>query len=235
MQTPPLIAIAGPTASGKTAAALALAQRWPVEIISVDSALVYRGMDIGTAKPSARERAVAAHHLIDLCDPLEPYSAAQFRRDTLRLIDDIRARGRHPLLVGGTMLYFKALIDGLDDMPPADAAVREQIARQAAEQGRSQAGRFRRFSSGPARALQSSCSAWSRSIAPGCMRASRSALKTCSPTVCSKKSGLSWAATTCTPICPRCAALATANVGRCCNKRRTQRRRTPPRPMHRPP
>jgi tRNA dimethylallyltransferase len=131
MQTPPLIAIAGPTASGKTAAALALAQRWPVEIISVDSALVYRGMDIGTAKPSARERAVAAHHLIDLCDPLEPYSAAQFRRDTLRLIDDIRARGRHPLLVGGTMLYFKALIDGLDDMPPA----REQIARQAAEQG----------------------------------------------------------------------------------------------------
>jgi tRNA dimethylallyltransferase len=135
MQTPPLIAIAGPTASGKTAAALALAQRWPVEIISVDSALVYRGMDIGTAKPSAQERAVAAHHLIDLCDPLEPYSAAQFRRDTLRLIDDIRARGRHPLLVGGTMLYFKALIDGLDDMPPADAAVREQIARQAAEQG----------------------------------------------------------------------------------------------------
>ncbi len=135
MQTPPLIAIAGPTASGKTAAALALAQRWPVEIISVDSALVYRGMDIGTAKPSARERATAVHHLIDLCDPLEPYSAAQFRRDTLRLIDDIRARGRHPLLVGGTMLYFKALIDGLDDMPPADAAVREQIARQAAEQG----------------------------------------------------------------------------------------------------
>lgn len=135
MQTPPLIAIAGPTASGKTAAALAVARRWPVEIISVDSALVYRGMDIGTAKPSAQERAAAAHHLIDLCDPLEPYSAAQFRRDALRLIDEIRARGRHPLLVGGTMLYLKALIDGLDDMPPADAAVREQIARQAAEQG----------------------------------------------------------------------------------------------------
>jgi tRNA dimethylallyltransferase len=132
---PPLVAIAGPTASGKTAAALAVAGRWPVEIISVDSALVYRGMDIGTAKPSAQERAGTAHHLIDLCDPLEPYSAAQFRRDALRLIDEIRARGRQPLLVGGTMLYFKALIDGLDDMPPADAAVREQIARDAAEQG----------------------------------------------------------------------------------------------------
>jgi tRNA dimethylallyltransferase len=138
-QTPPLakplIAIAGPTASGKTAAALAVAQRWPVEIISVDSALVYRGMDIGTAKPSTQERAAAAHHLIDLCDPLEPYSAAQFQRDALRLIKDIRARGRQPLLVGGTMLYFKALSGGLDEMPPADAVVREQIAGEAAERG----------------------------------------------------------------------------------------------------
>jgi tRNA dimethylallyltransferase len=130
-----LIAIAGPTASGKTAAALAVAQRWPVEIISVDSALVYRGMDIGTAKPSTQERAAAAHHLIDLCDPLEPYSAAQFQRDALRLIKDIRGRGRQPLLVGGTMLYFKALSVGLDEMPPADAVVREQIAREAAERG----------------------------------------------------------------------------------------------------
>lgn len=132
---PPLIALAGPTASGKTAAALALAQRWPVEIISVDSALVYRGMDVGTAKPTADELAAVPHHLIDVCDPSQSYSAAQFRRDALVLIEQIRQRGRQPLLVGGTMLYFKALIDGLDDMPPANAEVREHIARQAAEIG----------------------------------------------------------------------------------------------------
>ncbi len=130
-----LIGLAGPTASGKTAAALAIAARHPVEIISVDSALVYRGMDIGTAKPSAGELANVPHHLIDIRDPLQPYSAAQFVADAQVLIGQIRSRGRLPLLVGGTMLYFKALIDGLDDMPPADAAVREAIAHDAAARG----------------------------------------------------------------------------------------------------
>ena len=130
-----LIALAGPTASGKTAAALALAGRWPIEIISVDSALVYRGMDIGTAKPTEQELASVPHHLIDIRDPLEPYSAAEFRRDALQLIAQIQARGRQPLLVGGTMLYFKALMHGLDDMPAATPAVREQIAQEARAQG----------------------------------------------------------------------------------------------------
>ena len=131
----PAILLMGPTASGKTAAALALAARWPLEVISVDSALVYRGMDIGTAKPSASELARVPHHLIDIRDPLEPYSAAEFRRDALQLIAQIQARGRRPLLVGGTMLYFKALIHGLDDMPSATPAVREQIAQEASAQG----------------------------------------------------------------------------------------------------
>jgi tRNA dimethylallyltransferase len=130
-----LIALTGPTASGKTAAALALAAHWPVEIISVDSALVYRSMDLGTAKPSAQELASVVHHLIDIRDPLQPYSAAEFRRDALRLIEEIHARGHRPLLVGGTMLYLKALTDGLDDMPPATPAVREQIAQEAAARG----------------------------------------------------------------------------------------------------
>ncbi|MDP2019201.1 tRNA (adenosine(37)-N6)-dimethylallyltransferase MiaA [Hydrogenophaga sp.] len=121
------IGLAGPTASGKSAASLAIAQRWPVEIISVDSALVYRGMDIGTAKPSAAEQAQVPHHLIDTIDPLQSYSAADFVRDTTRLVGEINQRGRTALLVGGTMLYFKALLVGLDDMPPADAAVRERI------------------------------------------------------------------------------------------------------------
>ncbi|MDB5937711.1 MAG: tRNA delta(2)-isopentenylpyrophosphate transferase [Polaromonas sp.] len=129
------IALAGPTASGKTAAALAIARHWPVEIISVDSALVYRGMDIGTAKPSACELAAVPHHLIDIRDPLHAYSAAEFVQDAQRLIQDIGARGRLPLLVGGTMLYFKALLDGLDDMPPADPAVRAVLALEAAGQG----------------------------------------------------------------------------------------------------
>mgnify|MGYP001764941355 CR=1 FL=1 len=134
---PPLppIALAGPTASGKTAAALAIARHWPTEIISVDSALVYRGMDIGTAKPSAGELAAAPHHLIDIRDPLNAYSAAEFVQDAQRLIQAIQARGRLPLLVGGTMLYFKALFDGLDDMPPADPAVRAVLADEAAEKG----------------------------------------------------------------------------------------------------
>jgi tRNA dimethylallyltransferase len=125
------LAIAGPTASGKTAAALAIAQRWPVEIVSVDSALVYRGMDIGTAKPSATELAAVPHHLIDIRDPLHAYSAAEFVADARRLITEITARGRTALLVGGTMLYIKALMQGLDDMPRADTAVREAIATRA--------------------------------------------------------------------------------------------------------
>ena len=143
MSTPdtlPTIALAGPTASGKTAGALALAavlgkQGRPVEIISVDSALVYRGMDIGTAKPTAAERAAVPHHLIDIRDPLQAYSAAEFVQDATRLIAEIRARGALPLLVGGTMLYFKALFDGIDDMPAADPEVRAKIEAQAAEQG----------------------------------------------------------------------------------------------------
>jgi tRNA dimethylallyltransferase len=129
------VALAGPTASGKTAAALVLAQHWDTEIISVDSALVYRGMDIGSAKPSAAEQAAVVHHLIDIRDPLQAYSAAEFVRDATALIHAIHARGKLPLLVGGTMLYFKALADGLDDMPPANAAVREQLSQEAADQG----------------------------------------------------------------------------------------------------
>ncbi|MEO8014506.1 MAG: tRNA (adenosine(37)-N6)-dimethylallyltransferase MiaA [Polaromonas sp.] len=129
------IGLAGPTASGKTAAALAIARQYPVEIISVDSALVYRGMDIGTAKPSATELAAVPHHLIDIRDPLQAYSAAEFVQDAQRLIEDISARGKLPLLVGGTMLYFKALFDGLDDMPKADPAVRAALLLEASAKG----------------------------------------------------------------------------------------------------
>jgi tRNA dimethylallyltransferase len=129
------IALAGPTAAGKTAAALAIARHFDVEIISVDSALVYRGMDIGTAKPNAAELAAAPHHLIDIRDPLQAYSAAEFVRDASSLIRAIHARGKWPLLVGGTMLYFKALAEGLNDMPPADAAVRAALSQEADEKG----------------------------------------------------------------------------------------------------
>jgi tRNA dimethylallyltransferase len=132
---PLAVAIMGPTASGKTASALAIAARIPSEIISVDSALVYRGMDIGTAKPTREELAAAPHHLIDIIDPLDAYSVAQFRIDTLRLVDDIVARGRLPLLVGGTMLYFKGLADGLDDLPGADPAVRAALDEEASRLG----------------------------------------------------------------------------------------------------
>jgi tRNA dimethylallyltransferase len=131
----PIACLLGPTASGKTAAALAFAARHPVEIISVDSALVYREMDIGTAKPNAEERAVAPHHLIDIIDPASSYSAAQFRADTMRLAGEIIARGRVPLLVGGTMLYYKALTQGLNDLPSADASVRASLDEEAARNG----------------------------------------------------------------------------------------------------
>jgi tRNA dimethylallyltransferase len=134
-QKPMAVAIMGPTASGKTAAALAIARERPVEIISVDSALVYREMDIGTAKPSAEELASVPHHLIDIIDPLESYSVAQFRTDAVRLVAEIRARGKLPLLVGGTMMYFKGLVDGLDDLPTADAGVRARIEEDAARIG----------------------------------------------------------------------------------------------------
>ena len=129
------LALVGPTASGKTAVALALAQQWPVEIISVDSALVYQGMDIGTAKPTLAERASVVHHLIDIRDPAQSYSAADFARDATRLIGDIRARGKLPLLVGGTMLYVKALIDGLDDLPLANPEIRADIEEEAHDMG----------------------------------------------------------------------------------------------------
>ncbi|MDL2355324.1 MAG: tRNA (adenosine(37)-N6)-dimethylallyltransferase MiaA [Pseudomonadota bacterium] len=125
----------GPTASGKTAAALAIARAMPAEIISVDSALVYRGMDIGTAKPSAEELASVPHHLIDIIDPTEAYSVAQFRADTLRLVAAISARGKLPLLVGGTMMYFKGLTDGLDDLPAAHAPLRALIEADAVRLG----------------------------------------------------------------------------------------------------
>ena len=131
----PVVALVGPTASGKTAAALALAQELPIEIISVDSALVYRGMDIGTAKPTVQERAQVVHHLIDIRDPAQAYSAAEFARDARHLIADIRARARLPLLVGGTMLYIKALRDGLDDLPTAQPDIREAIEQEARERG----------------------------------------------------------------------------------------------------
>ncbi len=132
---PKVFAIMGPTASGKTAAALKLAEHFPCEIISVDSALVYRQMDIGTAKPSAAELAAVPHHLIDIIDPLESYSVAQFRLDTLRLIEEIRQRGKHPLLVGGTMMYFNALKKGLDDLPGANPELRAELDAEAARDG----------------------------------------------------------------------------------------------------
>ena len=127
----PVFMLLGPTASGKSAASLALAAHGPIEIISVDSALVYRGMDIGTAKPTLAERAAVPHHLIDLIEPTEAYSAAKFAADALRLIGEIRARRHVPLLVGGTMLYAKALIEGLHDLPLGDPALRARLEAQA--------------------------------------------------------------------------------------------------------
>jgi len=131
----PLFALLGPTASGKTALALELSNRFPFEIISVDSALIYRDMDIGTAKPTPAERAAVPHHLIDICTPLEHYSAAQFVEDTLNAIEQIEARGKWPLLVGGTFLYMNALLNGLNDLPTADASYRAQLDAEAEQSG----------------------------------------------------------------------------------------------------
>ncbi|MBI5937729.1 MAG: tRNA (adenosine(37)-N6)-dimethylallyltransferase MiaA [Betaproteobacteria bacterium] len=132
---PPAICLMGPTACGKTDLAVHLIERLPCEIVSVDSALVYRGMDIGTAKPDAATLARAPHHLIDIVEPTETYSAARFRADALRLMAEITARGRIPLLVGGTMLYFKTLKEGLDALPEADPELRAEIEARAAQLG----------------------------------------------------------------------------------------------------
>lgn len=132
---PPAIFLMGPTASGKTALAVSLVERFPLEIISVDSALVYRDMNIGTAKPDAATLARAPHHLLDIRDPTEAYSAAAFCDDARRLMADITARGKVPLLVGGTMLYFRALLQGLDDLPRADPALRKKLEEEAAVRG----------------------------------------------------------------------------------------------------
>jgi len=132
---PDAILLLGPTASGKTPLALALARTLPVEIVSVDSAQVYRGMDVGTAKSSPAERKAVPHHLIDVIDPTETYSAARFRADALRVMSEITARGKVPLLVGGTMLYFKALREGLSELPESNPLVREKIDIEAAKRG----------------------------------------------------------------------------------------------------
>ena len=129
------VLLMGPTGTGKSAVALALAREFPLEIVSVDSALVYRGLDIGTAKPTAAERASVPHHLIDICDPADAYSAGRFLNDALTLIDAIRGRGRIPLLVGGSMLYFRAPLRGLATLPPADPALRARIDARARDLG----------------------------------------------------------------------------------------------------
>lgn len=132
---PPAVCLMGPTASGKTDLAVKLVERLPFEIISVDSALVYRGMDIGTAKPDEETLVRAPHRLIDILDPSEAYSASRFREDALREMAEISASGKIPLLVGGTMLYYRALEYGLSQLPQADAAVRQRIEREAADRG----------------------------------------------------------------------------------------------------
>lgn len=133
--TPTTLCIAGATASGKTALTLALAQQHDIEIISVDSALIYRGMDIGTAKPTPEELASVPHHLIDTHDPTESYSAGKFCADAVRLVHDIQQRGKLPVLAGGTMLYFKALLEGINDLPRANPAIRAEIEAIASEKG----------------------------------------------------------------------------------------------------
>jgi tRNA dimethylallyltransferase len=131
----PILCLAGPTASGKSASTHILAQHWPIEVIVMDSATIYRDMDIGTAKPSAEEQAAIPHHLLDIRDPAESYSAAEFATDATRLIQEIRARGHYPVLCGGTMLYYKALREGLNDLPQADPAIRQQLDERAQEIG----------------------------------------------------------------------------------------------------
>ena len=131
----PVLMLMGPTAAGKSALALALAEHWNAEIVSVDSAAIYRGMDAGTAKPSAEERVRIPHHLIYILSPLEAYSAARFCHDATAAIADIQSRGRRAILAGGTMLYFKALLEGLDALPPADAAVRANLDARALREG----------------------------------------------------------------------------------------------------
>ncbi|MGA7951239.1 MAG: tRNA (adenosine(37)-N6)-dimethylallyltransferase MiaA [Thiobacillaceae bacterium] len=131
----PVLALLGPTASGKTGVAVELAGAYPIEIVSMDSALVYRDMDIGTAKPDAATLRQAPHHLINLIDPTQRYSAAQFRTDALQVIRQVKTRGNIPLLVGGSMLYYKALVEGLDDLPQADDALRAEIDAEARERG----------------------------------------------------------------------------------------------------
>ena len=130
-----VFALLGPTASGKSALAMKLAGKLPIEIISIDSAQVYRGMDIGTAKPTAAERRAVPHHLIDILDPTETYSAGRFREDAIRLVGEIAALNKVPLIVGGTMLYYRALAQGLDALPPANPAIRDQIDAEASAQG----------------------------------------------------------------------------------------------------
>lgn len=134
-QLPLALFLMGPTASGKTDLAIRLRQKFPVEIISVDSALIYQGMDIGTAKPDQSELAQAPHRLIDILDPSEAYSAADFRRDALREMHAIAEQGKIPLLVGGTMLYYKALLEGLSPLPAADPDIRQQIDDEAKQFG----------------------------------------------------------------------------------------------------
>jgi tRNA dimethylallyltransferase len=131
----PVIFIMGPTASGKTALAMSLLQHLPVELISVDSALIYRGMDIGTAKPTAAELVMAPHHLLDIFEPEQSYSVADFRTDALRLIVEIQGRGHIPVLVGGTMLYFKALLEGISPLPGANPGIRAELEAEAAQLG----------------------------------------------------------------------------------------------------
>ncbi len=131
----PVLLLMGPTAAGKSAAARALAQRWPIEIINVDSATIYRHMTIGTAKPDAAERQTLHHHLLDIRDPAQSYSAAEFRRDALALIRQVQARGHLPVLAGGTMLYFHVLQHGLADLPAADAELRAELSQRAAREG----------------------------------------------------------------------------------------------------
>ncbi|MCF6436034.1 tRNA (adenosine(37)-N6)-dimethylallyltransferase MiaA [Pseudoalteromonas sp. MMG022] len=138
MNNLPVITLMGPTAAGKTALAIELCQHLDTEVVSVDSALVYKGMDIGTAKPDANELALAPHHLIDIIDPLESYSVADFRRDACHHIDALHQRGKVPILVGGTMMYFKGLIEGLSPLPEADPDVRAQLEIEATELGWSQ-------------------------------------------------------------------------------------------------